>query len=236
MSETLLPALLCALVGLAPIGHAQDADTKKVPARSAQTEKKIPKVFQVDKPVDLSLTLTDLEGRKHSFKQYLGKTVVVDFWSIKCPVSVRYEPRLKALYQRYSKDENVVFLAINSNYTELDEGEKPYKRIRKYVKEAKIPYLVLIDKGNVVADRFGAKTTPHMFVIDGKGVLRYAGGFDDDPGVKKAKGVKHWAADAIAEVAAGKPVTMKNTKPLGCPIKRVEKKATPVTKEKKVDG
>ena len=238
MSKTLLPAMLCAIVGLAPISHAQDVDSKKVPARAVQTEKKVPKVFQVDKPVDLSLALTDLEGKKHTFEQYLGKTVVVDFWSIKCPVSVRYEPRLKALLKKYAGNENVVFLAINSNYTELDEGDDPYERIRKYVKDAKIPYPVLIDKENVVADRFGAKTTPHVFVIDGKGILRYAGGLDNDASVKKTKGVETWAANAIAEVAAGKPVTLKNTKPLGCGIKRLAKKVKPgtVEKQKKVDG
>ncbi|MEW6073776.1 MAG: redoxin domain-containing protein [Planctomycetota bacterium] len=231
MFDSILALLTSTVLGASPFA-AQDAP-------AAEQEEEVPKVFQVDKPVDLSLALPALDGKVHTLKQYLGKTVVVDFWSIACPISIAYEGRMKALYARYKDDPQVVLLAIDANHTELAPGEDPYARIKKYVADEKIPFPILIDAGNVVADRFGAQTTPHVFVIDAKGYLRYAGAVDDDPGgKKKPEEVKQWAADAIAALRAGEPVAVKTTKPVGCTIKRVPKetKADPPAEKGKIDG
>ena len=94
------------------------------------------------------------------------------------------------------------------------------------MKKEKVPYTILIDKKNVVADRFDAQTTPHVFVIDDKGKLRYAGGVDDDETFKKdAKAVKSYVRDALDAVLAGKEPAQATTKPHGCSIKRAGAKS-----------
>jgi len=105
-------------------------------------------------------------------------------------------------------------------------ADDTYAKIKDYVKKEKVPYTILIDKKNVVADRFDAQTTPHIFVIDDKGKLRYAGGVDDDETFKKdAKAVKSFVRDALDAVLAGKEPPQATTKPHGCSIKRVGAKS-----------
>jgi peroxiredoxin len=94
------------------------------------------------------------------------------------------------------------------------------------VKKAEVTFPVLVDQGNVVADRFSAKTTPHLFVIDREGKLRYTGALDDDSNGKKQKAgekVETHAADAVAALLAGKAPETSSTPPVGCTIKRVKK-------------
>ena len=80
---------------------------------------------------------------------------------------------------------------------------------------------VLLDHDGTVGRAYGAKTTPHMFVIDGKGTLVYAGGIDDKPSTDQADiaAAKNYVAAALAEVTAGKPVTTPSTQSYGCGVK-----------------
>ena len=192
------------------------------------------KPYAIGEKVDPKISLKDLDGKAWTLGDFQktaereGKVVVIDFWSIDCPVSVAYETRMKKLAKACA-DQGVVFLAIDSNHTELDEGaEDPYARIRTYAKKAEVAFPILIDKGNVVADRFGGKTTPHIFVIDREGVLQYNGGVDDDSKMAKEKAgeeVQRYADNAIAAVLAGKKPDPATTKPQGCSIKRVPQAA-----------
>jgi hypothetical protein len=78
-----------------------------------------------------------------------------------------------------------------------------------------------VDSQHAVADAFGARTTPHVFLFDGTGVLVYTGAIDDN--VDSAKKVKkNWLQDAMNAVAKGQPVPVAQSKPLGCSIKRVQ--------------
>ena len=116
MLKKAAPLAALALLGLAlPTTPAQDAKRVKRPQTAISA---VRKVFQVDKPVDASIVLTDIDGKKHSLQSYRGKALFIDFWSNECPVSRGYEKRLIKLHQRYSKM-GVVFLAIDSN-----EGEE----------------------------------------------------------------------------------------------------------------
>lgn len=192
--------------------------------------------FAIGTTVPADLALPAIDGKTYTLGDYrarpeddfAGKVVVIDFWSIQCPWSIKYEEKLIALQKRYA-GKDVVFLAIDSNHTEVDaDAEDPYARIKAYAKKANVPYPILIDKDNVVADRFDAKTTPHVFVLDRKGVLQYAGGVDDDAkGKKKAQGepVTEYVADALDAVLAGKKPERATTKPMGCTIKRVRRNA-----------
>ena len=190
---------------------------------SSEEEKPYVVGMEVDKPIEL----VDIDGKTHKLGDLRGKPVVIDFWSCRCPYSVAWEQSLIDLHAKY-KEQGVTFLAIDSNHTEvMPDTEDPYHVIREYVKKAKVTYPILIDEGNVIADRFAAKTTPHIFLIDGKGVVRYTGAIDNDSNPKKPlpEGeVEPWLDDAIAAVLAGKEVPKAETKAIGCTIKRLPTK------------
>ncbi len=211
----LAPAL--ALAQSKPAAPAQG----KPPAPAAADHKK---AYAVGDVVEASTAFVDLEGKARTLKEFAGKTIVLDFWSIQCPVSQGYEARLTQVANDYAS-KGVVFLAVDANAGEIaDDG---IAKIKDYVKEKKVPYTVLLDKKNVVADRFEAQTTPHVFVIDDKGKLRYAGGVDDDESFKKTdpKTVKSYVREALDAVLAGKEPPQTTTKPHGCGIKRIGAKS-----------
>jgi thiol-disulfide isomerase/thioredoxin len=225
MNGTWIAAAFVAVAGLA---QAQDKPPAAPPAKApAQGKPSAPKpdegkkAYAVGDMVDPALAFVDLEGKPHTLKEYLGKTVVLDFWSIECPVSKGYEARFKGIYADYSK-KGVVFLMIDANHGEIGgAGADPFAAIKKYVKDQSIPYPILADKKNVVADRFAAQTTPHVFILDDKGKLRYAGGVDDDPdGKKEAKSVKNYVREALDALLAGKEPPATTSHNTGCSIKR----------------
>jgi thiol-disulfide isomerase/thioredoxin len=192
------------------------------------------KPFAIGDKIDPKIALKDVDGKTWTLgdfqktAEHEGKVVVLDFWSIACPVSVGYETRIKKLAADCQKD-GVVFLAIDANHTEVDaDAAEPYARIKAYTKKAEVTFPILVDRGNVVADRFGGKTTPHIFVIDKEGILQYMGAVDDDSGMAKEKAgemVKTYAADAVKAALAGKKPETASTPPVGCSIKRAPKAA-----------
>ena len=114
--------------------------------------------------------LPDLENRSHRLSDLRGRLVVVNFWSCECPQSERTDPLLKDLA---SDEEGAsVLLSIASNRNESPEAISPVARARG------LP-TVLLDPDHQVADVYGAQTTPHVFVIDARGILRYRGAVDD---------------------------------------------------------
>lgn len=161
-------------------------------------------------------TLTSPQGRTYTLAQERAgqKATVVMFIATQCPVSNAYNERMAQLARDYTP-KKVRFLGVNANKQESIE------EVAKHAKDHKLPFPVLIDVGNVVADRYGAAVTPHVFVLDSEGILRYRGRIDDS---QDASGVKsqdlRLALDALLE---GKPVPRADTKAFGCSIKRMEK-------------
>ncbi len=225
---------------LAAAAAAQQGGRRGAPAQPRQDPKppaKIPARFRVGLPVDPKLALEDLAGKVHRLGDYRGKVVVLHFWSTRCPWVRISDPKMVALAKRYAKNPKVVFLAVDSNRTELvpapraaeaaggRRGRPVYAELVRVAKARGLPYPVLVDPGNVAADRFQALTTPHCFVIDGRGILRYSGAFDDDQRGRKApEQVRHYLADAIEAVLAGREVAVPKTRPYGCTIKRVRRR------------
>jgi peroxiredoxin len=106
----------------------------------------------------------------------------------------------------------VVWLAINSTASNTPADSK------KWIDEQKLGYVTLQDADGTVGKTYGARTTPHMFVIDAKGVLRYAGAIDDDPSGKNAA-PKNYVDDAVTALLAGKEVAVATSEPYGCSVK-----------------
>ncbi|MBL8746292.1 MAG: thioredoxin family protein [Phycisphaerae bacterium] len=162
-------------------------------------------------------TLKDTEGKEVSLDQFKGKIVVLEWYNSGCPFVVRHHKKYNTMTDTAKKfGDKVVWIAINSSAPGkeghgLDVGSK---------KEWSIGYPILNDETGKVGRLYGAKTTPHMFVIDAQGILRYAGAIDNDAKDEKSVGEKvNYVAQAVEEILAGKTVSQAETKPYGCSVK-----------------
>lgn len=164
-----------------------------------------------------NFTLKDAMDKAHSLKDLSRekKATVVMFISTECPVSNDYNERIIALYNDY-KDQSVQFIGINSNRNESVE------EIAEHNKTNQFSFLVLKDLGNEIADKFGARRTPEVYLLDEKRILRYRGAIDNS----QKKPETHYLRETLDLVVAGKeiPEDRKKTKAFGCTIKRVRKK------------
>ena len=158
-----------------------------------------------------NFTLTDQQGNPVSLADFADKVVVLEWTNPDCPFVKRHynAGTMKKLASKYGHD-GVVWLAINSSHyaSTKDNAE--------FVAERGLAYPVLDDRDGKVGRMYGAKTTPHMYVID-KGVLAYVGAIDDDP---RGSGASvNYVDQALAEIAAGKPVSQPQRQSYGCSVK-----------------
>ena len=114
--------------------------------------------------------LPALDGRLHHLIDYRGKIVIINFWSCECPHSEQTDKAIMAMFVQWRDD--VVMLSIAANRSENAEALKIAANARR------LP-TVLIDAQCFVADLYEAQTTPHVYVIDREGILRYRGAVDD---------------------------------------------------------
>lgn len=189
------------------------------PALGEPSTEAQPKTATIGKAAP-DFTLQDAEGKTHKLSDYTaqGKTVVLEWFNPKCPFVVRHhetKSTFKDLYNDY-KDKDVVFLAINSS--NRDSGVYGYDA--EYAKKWDIKYPILIDESGEVGRNYGAKTTPHMYVIDTNGDLRYMGAIDNDQrGNLSADEYVNYVAQALDQVLAGESVSTAETQSYGCSVK-----------------
>jgi thiol-disulfide isomerase/thioredoxin len=143
-----------------------------------------------------------------------AKATVVIFVSVRCPISNSYNERMNELYKDYS-NKDVQFVFVNANSNESASEIEEHSRANKFL------FRVYKDQGNVLADRFGAQSTPEAYVFDRNGLLQYHGSIDDstNPARIQVRGLRQ-GIDAVVE---GRPPNIKETKAFGCTIKRVRK-------------
>ena len=169
-----------------------------------------------------AFTLADSNGKARSLADFQGKVVVLEWWNPECPfVGKHYGSGNMQRLQREWTARGVVWLTINSSAAG-QQGHVDGAKANALVKEkGAASTAVLLDHDGKVGRAYGAKTTPHLFVIDGKGKLVYAGGIDDKPSTDQADiaTAKNYVAAALAEVTAGKPVTTPSTQSYGCGVK-----------------
>jgi peroxiredoxin len=161
-------------------------------------------------------TLEDQTGNKISLADQTGKVVVLEWFNNECPFVQKHYTGgdMNKLAEAY-KAKGVVWLAVNStkNKTNADNA--------KIAKEWSIDRPILNDATGATGHTYGAKTTPHMYVIDKSGTLVYAGAIDSTASSDQADIAKseNYVAKALDEVLAGKPVTTAQTKSYGCGVK-----------------
>jgi len=155
-------------------------------------------------------TLPDVEGRIHMLSDYRDKIVVINFWSAECPHAERADRELV----KYLKDwgEHVVLLSIASNKNESPEMVASVARQRG-IKP------VLMDADQWVADRYEAQTTPHVFIADEFGLLRYRGAFDD-VSFRQREPTQAYAKNAVDSLLTGNMPDPPDTQSFGCTIVR----------------
>ncbi|MEN8006375.1 MAG: thioredoxin family protein [Candidatus Krumholzibacteriota bacterium] len=165
-------------------------------------------------------TLTDTEGTEHTLQVYLddGKTVVLEWFNPDCPFIKKHHLNHKTMDETFAavKESGVVWLAINSNA----KGKQGHglERNRKAVKDYEMSFPVLIDESGEVGRAYGAKTTPHMFIITAEGLVVYNGAIDDDRSPAKL-GETNFVASALAALREGKAVETAETQAYGCSVK-----------------
>ncbi len=170
--------------------------------------------FEIGQVVPPDVTLKDIFGKDHTLGEYRGKVVFIHFWSIVCPYEKAAEPKMIALQKEYG--DRLVEIAINANQGELKaDPSGSYSNLRDHVQQAGVNFLVTVDPGNKLTDLFGGTNTPHCFVLDKGGTLRYSGALDDDPRGSKGAETKQYVRDAIEAVLAGQDVGTPKTKPYG---------------------
>ncbi len=151
--------------------------------------------------------LKDVYGKEFKLADFKDKIVVLEWINKDCPVShgTHEKQQMQKTYKKYAA-KGVVWLGIDSTATVKPEENRVYSA------EQGLAYPVLHDADAKVATAYGAKCTPHMFVINKKGELAYAGAIDD-------KADKNYVVAAIDDLLAGKPVATPKTDAYGCGIK-----------------
>ena len=202
---------LTPLIALSVIVAAQSAVSQQDNWKNAAMDGGLPSARIGSTVADFSLPDTD--GTLHSLASLKGQRgTVLIFISVQCPVSNAYNERMEKLAQEYaSRGVNVV--GINSNVTETAEA------VKNHAAEHHLTFLILKDKGNVVADTLGAQHTPEAFLLDANNQLVYHGRIDSAKDATKVS--RSDLREAIEEVLAGKAVSKPQSVAFGCTIKRV---------------
>lgn len=167
-------------------------------------------------------SLPDQDGKTRSLSDFKGKFVVMEWFNKDCPfVKKHYGSGNMQKLQKWAKDKGVVWLSVVSS-AEGMQGHLTGESAKATMKDLKMESAaILLDPQGSVGKSYGAKTTPHMFVVDPKGVLVYNGGIDDKatPNPADIASARSNVKIALEEAMAGKEVSVKTSQPYGCSVK-----------------
>jgi hypothetical protein len=164
----------------------------------------------------------DTTGAKHKLSDFAGKFVVLEWTNPGCPfVRKHYGSGNMPATQKAATDKGVVWLAINSTERAASDYLKA-DALDAWMKSHKAAATaVLMDEDGVIGQVYGARTTPHIFIIDPKGTLVYAGGIDSIASARAddIKTATNYVNQALGEAFGSKPISAASTRPYGCSIK-----------------
>jgi peroxiredoxin len=169
-----------------------------------------------------AFTTQDEGGRTRSLAEFKGKVVVLEWWNPDCPfVGKHYKSGNMQKLQKEWTGKGVVWLTVNSSAAGQQGHVDGTKAAALMSGQHGAASAVLLDPSGTVGRAYGAKTTPHMFVIDAKGTLVYAGGIDDKPSTDAADvaTATNYVGAALAQLTAGQPVAVATSQPYGCGVK-----------------
>jgi hypothetical protein len=173
-----------------------------------------------------AFTGIDTSGHQHNLSQYKGKFVVLEWTNQGCPYTQKhYDSGNMQRLQKEWTSRGVVWLTVISSAPGQQGGQQGYvtaEQENDYVRKVSAaPTAVLLDPKGDLGHLYGAKTTPHMFVINPEGKLVYDGAIDDKPTTEESDlaGAKNYVKAALEEAMAGKPVQVATSRPYGCSVK-----------------
>ncbi|HUE99325.1 MAG TPA: redoxin domain-containing protein [Anaerolineales bacterium] len=165
--------------------------------------------MQLNQPAP-EFELSDLQGVPHKLSDHRGKIVIVNFWSAECPHSERIDHYLVSLFEGWKED--VILLSIAANRSESIQMMEDAAKMRRLPK-------VLVDAEHVVADLYRAVTTPHVFVVDREGILRYRGAVDNIT-FRQREATRFFLQEAVEALFNGRLPELTETPAYGCAIGR----------------
>ena len=166
--------------------------------------------------------VSDSAGKAVRLSDYQGKFVVLEWTNPDCPfVQKHYNSANMPALQKEWGARDVVWLTVNSTNRSSSEYKTGAQMDSWMHAHGAAQKAVLIDADSTTGIKYAAKTTPHMFVIDPKGEIVYAGAIDDKRSTRPedTKTATNYVRVALNEAMAGKPVTTPNTAPYGCSVK-----------------
>ena len=165
--------------------------------------------MEINQPA-INFELPDLQGKLHRLCDTRGKIVIINFWSAECPHSTRSDGLILNLVKEW--DGELVLLSVASNQNESVQMLEEAANARSVAE-------ILIDAGHIVADQYEAVTTPHVFVLDRGGILRYRGAVDDVT-FRRRTSSQFFLRDAVESLLQEKLPSLAETPPYGCTIVR----------------
>ncbi|GGH64831.1 peroxiredoxin [Filimonas zeae] len=165
-----------------------------------------------------TIKMKDVSGKEISLDDAKKKNgLLVMFSCNTCPYVVKNQARTNEI-AAYAQKNNIGVIIINSNEAQRSEADS-YDAMKKYATDQKYNWYYAVDTDSKIANAFGATRTPEVFLFNSKGTLEYKGAIDDNPSDASAVTRQHLHA-AIDEVVGGKAITVKESKSVGCTIKR----------------
>ena len=165
--------------------------------------------MQLNQPAP-DFELPDLQGDLHKLSEYRGKIIIINFWSAECPHSERTDLSMMTFLAQRGGDVELLSIAANRN--------EPVQMLEEAANARRLPR-VLIDAEHVVADIYEAVTTPHAFVVDREGILRYCGAVDDVT-FRQRNATRFFLEEAIEALLTGRLPEMQESIAYGCAIVR----------------
>ena len=166
-------------------------------------------LIAIDRPAP-DFELPDLAGNRHRLADQLGQVIVLNFWSAECPWSERADQELLSYLQDWGERVTLWTIASNAN--------EPWEMLHRVAVQRRLP-VVLHDAQQMVADLFQAQTTPHVFVIDAAGILRYQGAVNDMT-FRQRSPTRFFLYDAVEALLADRRPDPAQTLSYGCTIVR----------------
>ena len=169
-----------------------------------------------------AFTVQDTSGKTVSLADFKGKTVVLEWVNPGCPyVQKHYNSANMQGTQKDAAAKGVVWLAVNSTAAEHGDYKAPAAMAQWMQQQKAAANATLMDAGGQVGRAYGARTTPHMYIVDAKGTLVYAGAIDNKPSANPADvtTATNHVKVALGELQAGKAISLPSTRPYGCSVK-----------------
>jgi hypothetical protein len=169
-----------------------------------------------------TFTLPDSNGRSVSLSQFMGKTVVLEWSNHECPYVRKHYGgnNMQALQKKWTA-RDVVWLTVISSAPGREGYVTGPEANQLTAERGAAPSAVLLDAKGTVGHAYGARVTPHMYVISGGGALLYAGGIDDRQSarIEDLKIARNFVDEALTELSQGRPVSVATSRAYGCSIK-----------------